>query len=402
MKILYISSTSSGMHSHGIYYDLFKELSDIGNDVTIAYARESRDNKKTALYKQDGMTYLGIKTLNMTKNKNMMEKGLAVMTIDRLFLRNIKKYLGEEDYDLVMYSTPPITFNKTLKYFQKKGSFLYLMLKDIFPQNGVDLELFSKQSLIYRYFRMKEVRLYSISNLIGVMSNANRQYLLDNNTTLDLDNKTILLPNSIKIKDTKKQILNRQYFSLKDDDFVLIYGGNLGLPQDVNYIKKCILELEKVDGVKFVICGSGSESDSLRKLIDSENISNTIYLGVLPTHEYNQLTFLSDLGLVFLDKRFTIPNYPQRLLSYLEAKIPVLCSTDSSTDIGIDAEQYGYGISLSSNNVSTWIENVIYLRDNVSIRNEMGIKGFERLSADFNVEKIAPEIVQTVKRLSSK
>ena len=36
--------------------------------------------------------------------------------------------------------------------------------------------------------------------------------------------------------------------------------------------------------------------------------------------------------------RFTIPNYPSRLLSYLEYKKPVLCATDMATDIGSIAE----------------------------------------------------------------
>ena len=41
-----------------------------------------------------------------------------------------------------------------------------------------------------------------------------------------------------------------------------------------------------------------------------------------------------DVGLIFLDKRFTIPNFPSRLLSYMQASMPVLAATDVNTDIG--------------------------------------------------------------------
>ena len=64
MKIIYISSTSAGMHNHSIYFDLLQQMKQLGHDITIVYAREARDNKETRLYEQEGFTYLGIKTGN--------------------------------------------------------------------------------------------------------------------------------------------------------------------------------------------------------------------------------------------------------------------------------------------------------------------------------------------------
>lgn len=398
MKILYISSTSAGMHSHGIYYDLFKELSDLGNDVTIAYAREAREKKKTEIYHQDGMTYLGIKSPNMTKNKNLIEKGYGVLTIDYYFLNAVKRHLSNEQYDVVMYSTPPITFTKTLNYFARKGSFLYLMLKDIFPQNCIDLELFTKKSLPYLYFRWKERALYRNADLIGVMSQANKDFLLDNNKELGLENKTYILPNAIKVQSTLKVKMGREKYGIAEDDLVLIYGGNLGIPQDVDYVIECIKALEEIQGVKFIICGKGSSSYKIEDTIKINDIQNTKYLGSLPTDEYNMVTQMSDVGLIFLDHRFTIPNYPQRVLSYLEACLPVLASTDMNTDVGTDAEANGYGFSLPSNNVGLWISKVEYFRDNPQIRKEMGLKGHQHLLKEFNVESVAQDVISTVSK----
>lgn len=56
----------------------------------------------------------------------------------------------------------------------------YFLLKDIFPQNAVDLGFLSKAGLkrsIYKYFRKKEIELYKISDYIGCMSNTN--YIFD-------------------------------------------------------------------------------------------------------------------------------------------------------------------------------------------------------------------------------
>ena len=40
------------------------------------------------------------------------------------------------------------------------------------------------------------------------------------------------------------------------------------------------------------------------------------------------------MGLIFLDHRFTIPNFPSRLLSYMQNGMPVLACTDPNTDVG--------------------------------------------------------------------
>jgi hypothetical protein len=58
-----------------------------------------------------------------------------------------------------LYSTPPITFERVIKYYKRRGpTKTYLMLKDIFPQNAIDLGMMKGDGLLYRYFRAKEKR----------------------------------------------------------------------------------------------------------------------------------------------------------------------------------------------------------------------------------------------------
>ena len=48
--------------------------------------------------------------------------------------------------------------------------------------------------------------------------------------------------------------------------------------------------------------------------------------------------------------RFTIPNFPSRLLAYMQAKLPVLAVTDPNTDIGKVISDGGFGWWCESNN----------------------------------------------------
>ena len=58
-----------------------------------------------------------------------------------------------------------------------------MLLKDIFPQNTVDLEMLSKKGLkglIYCFFVPKK-KLYALSDKIGCMSQTNIDYVLKHN-----------------------------------------------------------------------------------------------------------------------------------------------------------------------------------------------------------------------------
>ena len=88
-------------------------------------------------------------------------------------------------------------------------------------------------------------------------------------------------------------------------------------------------------------------------------------------------------GIDFLDSRFTIPNYPSRLLSYLAAKIPVICATDSNTDVGKIAQDNGYGYWYKSEETADFINLVNkMLASNIS---EMGEKGYKYLVNNYLV-----------------
>lgn len=99
-----------------------------------------------------------------TQKTNIIEKGISTVSIEPQFIAGIKRYFSNVKFDLVIYSTPPITFCNAIEFVKKRdGAKTYLLLKDIFPQNAVDIEMISKtgvKGIIYKIFRNKEKKLY--------------------------------------------------------------------------------------------------------------------------------------------------------------------------------------------------------------------------------------------------
>lgn len=363
MNIIFLTLVEiNSIEDRGIYHDLLRKFRDEGHDVTIVTPLERRKGISTNYNIKEGVSILQVKTLNIQKT-NVLEKGIGTLAIEYQYLSAIRKYTSNIKFDLILYSTPPITLVKVIQFIKKRdNSKSYLLLKDIFPQNAVDMKLMSEKGLLFKYFRKKEKKLYNISDKIGCMSKANVDFVLKHNPYINQD-KTEINPNSIEIQNFKQFSLEERLnlkakFNIPDNKKIFIYGGNLGKPQGIDFLVR-ILDSKKDDNdVFFVIVGSGTEYVKIESWIITNNPKNVMFLPALPKKEYDLLVQLCDVGLIFLHKDFTIPNYPSRLLSYLEFKMPVLAATDKNTDIGLDLEKNKCGFAVYSGNVKEMINAI--------------------------------------------
>lgn len=373
----------------GIYTDLVRELAFRGINVYVVSPREKRTNLSTELVIRENINILKVKTGNITK-VNFIEKGISTLSIENKYLKSIKKYFTDVRFDMVMYSTPPITFGKIVKYFKEKHrSKTYLILKDIFPQNAVDINAIKEGSLIWKHFREKETELYEMSDSIGCMSKANVEYVLKNNPCIKKENVEVF-PNSIlpvgKIHKNKNKNIIEKY-NIPNEATLFVYGGNLGKPQGLEFLLEVANNFHKVNNGYLLIVGSGTEYEKLRHHIDTIRPKNVSLFKKLPKNEYDQLLEITDVGLIFLDKRFTIPNFPSRLTAYMEYSIPVLAATDKNTDLKDVLKESGSGLWSESGDITSFIENAKKLSIDKSLREQFGVNGRQYLEDNYDIRK---------------
>jgi glycosyltransferase involved in cell wall biosynthesis len=385
MKILFLTLAKiDSIEERAIYPDLLRKFRDEGHSVTIMTPIERRYNLNSNCKIENGCKIIKIKTLNVQK-VNFFEKIIGILSINFLYTIGYNRFLKNERFDLIMYTTPPITLNKLISKLKLlNNTFTYLLLKDIFPQNAVDLKMFSKKSLIYRYFRQKEVRLYEISDFIGCMSENNKKYIIEHNPNIN-KNKIDINPNSVFLEPRNEKNEIKSFEFLPKDKIILVYGGNLGKPQGIDFLLDIINELKSNNKIFFVIIGSGTESKRIENWIKNNQIDNAILIKTLPHADYNSLLKQCHIGLVFLSPEFTIPNYPSRILAYMENKLPILFGVDKYTDVGTDAEAGNYGLNCINGDLITFCKNIDLLVLDSELRKKMGLNGYERLKKDFNV-----------------
>jgi len=229
------------------------------------------------------------------------------------------------------------------------------------------------------------------------MSPANISYLKTHNAWLH--NKPIeVCPNSIDplknfISDSEKLEI-RQKYRLKPESVLLIYGGNLGKPQGLDFLLKVIENTKELDTLFFLVFGSGTESPKLKRWFNQNLPQNAAFFETVPKTDFNLLVQTCDVGMIFLDKRFTIPNFPSRLLNYLECSKPVIAATDKNTDLGSIITENGFGYWCESGDLNAFKENVKRLIASKEQMKAMGEKGRKFLEENYLVSKAYSTIMK--------
>lgn len=401
MNVLFLTLVEfESFNEHNIYTDLLRQFIGKGHTVCAISPSEKREGRATHMIREGGSSILRLQIGNIQKT-NIIEKGISTILVEPTFKKAIRKYFADIRFDLVLYSTPPITLVGAIEYIKKRdGAKTYLLLKDIFPQNAVDIGMLSTtgpKRLLYRHFRNQEKKLYRISDRIGCMSRANAEYVKRNNPKINPDIVEVC-PNSIepvdKSVDRKTMETIRKKYDIPADKIVFLYGGNLGKPQGIPFLIESIRACKDIKDIFFLVIGSGTEYGLLEEYVNTAGQQNLKLVNRLPKDDYDHMVGACDVGLIFLDHRFTIPNFPSRLLSYLQAKIPVLACTDPNTDIGKVITEGGFGWWCESNDPERFRAKVMEALG--ADRKAMGINGFGVLNSEFNSETSYRIIIKSI------
>jgi hypothetical protein len=385
--------------------DLLCEFMKLGHRVFAVSPSERRKGFPTRVIKEGDAVILKPRTGNIQKT-NVIEKGISTLTVGWILTRAVKKELKGIRFDLVLYCTPPITLLGAVRLIKRRDNAkTCLLLKDIFPQNAVDIGMMSTtgfKGVLYRYFRRKEKKLYAVSDCIDCMSEANRDYILKNNK--ELDPRKVLVGGNCcawddrRVDEATRNALRKKY-GIPLEKKVFVYGGNLGKPQDVPFIIQCLRKCTSLKEAFFLIVGDGTDFGELESYAETTGQDNLKVMKKLSKEDYDRMVGACDVGLIFLDHRFTIPNFPSRLVSYAAAAIPVLAATDPNTDVGKVIESGGFGRWCESNDAGKFTGIVEEMTEmHPEVLREMGLRGQKYMKEKFDAEKQCDRILQETRQ----
>ncbi len=342
MKVLFLMFSFPHMdRSHNMFTTLVEHFYKAGHDVMVV--APGLDNSPTKLGEESGVSVLRVKTLPI-KNVHHYIKGLTNIFLPYQFKRSIRKFLANRSFDLIISATPPITLVGVIAAMKRKHQAkFYLVLRDIFPQNAIDMGFMKKDGVFHQFFRKKEIRLYAEANHIGCMSEGNVEYITKNNPEIDRAKLHILENFQRPFAPPSVPINLRSEFQL-EGKFVVVFGGNMGKPQQLENVLELAYRCTEYQDVVFLLLGEGVHMERLKTISQNRGITNIRMQSTIPKSKYQQLISQCDLGLISLHEAFTIPNIPSKTLDYFNVGLPVLASIDRCTDYGNLLDQSKAGL----------------------------------------------------------
>jgi len=373
-----------------LIHDLGVEFRRQGHEVTILTPSDAISSALQVSI-EDDLRIARVKT-GKIKGSARLLRAIREARLSATLWRGAKHFLSANRADLIIFYSPTIFFGALVRRLKARwGCPAYLILRDIFPQWAVDAGILRK-GIVWRHFRKKEIEQYEIADLIGVESQANLGYFARNFPDRRFPVHVLYNWTSLDRRDLPSTGY-RERLGL-EDKVIFLYGGNLGVVQDLDNILRLSVRLMPHKQVHFVFVGDGSESSRLKQVIAERGLLNVHVLPAVAEHEYMSMLSEADVGLISLDRRLKTHNLPGKLLGYMYCGKPVLASINPGNDLFEILEKYRAGFCLTNGDDDNLFEAALKLASDSEIRRSMGKNSREVLERLFSVEAATGQILE--------
>ena len=330
-SLLFLVSRYPKGNNNILEKDIIRKISEKGNKVKVVCPIE---NGKTELYKDGDIEVLYVNTLKYSGDINKIKKGIAILTRPLLLENSIKKYYKNECFSYIIGYTPfmadPYLIAKLKRTYNSRT---LLFLWDIFPQNAKDLGMMNN-SFLFNLLKIKEKKMYKnfdkiICNCEGQIDYIEKNKLKEKKNLLIIRNCEYKLSsrNIKKSKDDKKILKEENGYN--NNDIIAVFGGNMGIPQQLENLLKMIEKLKDDKKLKFIFLGTGSEKGRLTKISKNLELLNLKIMDSVSREEYENILKICDIAMISLNKNYTVPNFPAKVTGYIKQQIPIFASLDN-------------------------------------------------------------------------
>jgi len=279
-------------------------------------------------------------------------------------------------YDAVIIGNPALVFwlpFKVLSALRRKPTIA--SVHDLYPDVGITLNIFRQRPVIEMVTALERSFLKG-SVYVRVLSESFIPPLRRLGVS---DNKMKLIYDWVDT-DLIRPLSRKNPFSHEhglDDKFVVLYAGNIGLSQGLEYVIDTAEILKKEKKLIFVFVGDGAGRKQLGHKATRKGLVKVKFLPFQPRVRLPEVLATADISLVTLRKGVATASLPSKSFSILASGRPLIASVDKDSDTWKLAQRSGAGICIPPENPEALAEAIMELKNDPSRRMLLSHNGRE-------------------------
>jgi len=294
--------------------------------------------------------------------------------------------------DVIYFYSPPLFLGFTawvLKKFYRVPT--VVEINDLWPHAPIALGII-KNKIVIRLAEAFERFVYKKTHHLFFYSNTHRQTIVNKGISQKKTEIHPLWVDTEHFKESSKGISKRvrEEYGL-GNKFVVMYAGVIGLAQGLDVVIEAAGRLRDNPEILFVLIGDGAEKAKLMEKVETERLSNVLFIPFQPVKEIPKFLSAADVLLAHLAPApHRLGTIPAKVLSYMSMGKPLIVAAKGETaDL---VKNSGSGLVVEPKNPEQMAKAIISLYQNRELREVMGTKGRKYAVSHFDRGKLLEEL----------
>lgn len=406
MKIIYLHQYFKFPNESGATrsYDLAKELTKRGYDVTVVTSTSNKRYKKSKRWSKVTTENLTIHYLYLPYKNHYSYLKRALVFLQFIWF-SILKILSLQT-NLVLATSTPLTIGipALVKKWLHKTPFIF-EVRDVWPEAVIAIGAV-KNKLLKAVLYKLEFIIYKNASMIVPLSVDMKQSIVSRYS--QFENKIKVIENIAEIN--RFQVVNENKSIIKnltgsEFRFTVLYAGTFGRVNGIDYVIELAERLIDIDqSIVFVLIGDGAKKRSIVRKAKEKNVynRNVFILDPVGKQDLPQLYYEASMGSSFvIDIKELWANSANKFFDSLAASRPILINYLGWQKKIIENENIGYVLppKLTKGTVEEFIE-FTYNKDLRSKQRKNAFSVAKKLYAlNVAVDKYV-EVIKKVNKLS--
>lgn len=300
---------------------------------TVHILQKSSGGDKPSL--PDNMARLGVTTTCVSQNQAGKSNFVVRYLADLQYVMKCRKYLKTLEFDRVFMQSSNVAGVQTATLRQLHRNVpLTFNVQDIFPENAVYSRTMKKDSMPYRVLSAIQKKAYRDADRIITISEDMKDQLLE----LGVDEDKISVIYNWSYQDevydpeqTTSEVVDRL---MPEDDFNVVYAGNIGLMQNVEIVVETAAKMKNEPKIRFHIFGDGLYRKKLEARTQELGLENVVFHDMLPAEHAPALYCKADVNIIPLAENIYRTALPSKTATCLACQKPIILAIGEKSRFG--------------------------------------------------------------------